>query len=246
MQLLCGKQLSEMLSSHLIFLFCRKRSLFNAYMFRQKKGAWLLICFLILQLLFMYLFLRSFVQKDNATLMLSFQDLNNICSGILTWVGGPVGGPLGGKGAPCNLAEQLPVCECAHVCMCVPNSAVEPRRQREKHLPLSWFGFNAAVRLLSAHGNRGEEGASVIVFIGSPLPCLFTWHLSPPGGAANDFKLISRYSMCCLWWGRMPRTERDEWLAARCTVGAFSVLYLNVSICLFIGISICSLRGTIP
>ncbi len=155
----------------------------------------------------MYLFLLFFVQRDNATLMPSFHGLYNIGSGILTWVGGPVGGPLGSAGALRNLAEQLPlcvclcvpVCVCVCVCVCVPNSAEEPRRQREveretPYSPMVWL-YRCSVRLLSGHGNRGEEGASVIVFIGSPLPCLCTWHLSPPGGAANDFKLISRYRM---------------------------------------------------
>lgn len=72
-----------------------------------------------MQSLFMYLFLLFFVQRDNATLMPSFHGLYNIGSGILTWVGGPVGGPLGSAGALRNLAEQLPLCVCLCVRECV-------------------------------------------------------------------------------------------------------------------------------
>lgn len=110
-----------------------------------------------------------------------------------------------------------------------------------------------SVRLLSGHGNRGEEGASVIVFIGSPLPCLCTWHLSPPGGAANDFKLISRYRMGCLWWGRMPlNRERERWITshtAHSPAFPFCLLFFfffHVSIWLYLLLSVamCSLGKT--
>lgn len=70
------------------------------------------------------------------------------------------------------------------------------------------YGCN--VRLLSGRVSRGEEKASVIVFIGLPVPGRCTWHLSTPGGAANYFKLISR-----CWMGRLMGQDVREWVSER-------------------------------
>lgn len=104
-------------------------------MFREKTGlslVYLLADPTVLSCvsLFMYLFLLSFVQRDNATLMPSFHGLYNICSGILTWVGGTVGGPLGSAGALRNLAEQLPLCVCVCVSLIQQQSLEGIERQR--------------------------------------------------------------------------------------------------------------------
>lgn len=68
--------------------------------------------------------------------------------------------------------------------------------------------YGCSVRLLSGHVGRGEKEAPVIVFIGLPLPGRCTWHLCPPGGAPNYFKLINR-----CWMGRLM--GQDIWEGGR-------------------------------
>jgi len=100
--------------------------------------------------------------------------------------------------------------------VCVPNSSAQPRRQikveRETpYSPMIWLCL-CSVRLLSGHGKRGEDEGSLIVFIGSTLPCLCTLQLSLPRGAANDFKLISRYTGACDGEQCSEQRRMNNWL----------------------------------